>query len=123
MKRGMIFAAAAVLLLAGCAQFESALNWATTTTTTPQEANSAKAAGDLYVAAAKAADAFVQTARCTPAMRQQIAAYSHAARLDLDDWLSAEQAGDSAKVKLATDAFNQAYPALLAYLQQNGATP
>lgn len=121
--KNVLFAAAAVLMLASCTTLESALNWATTTTTTPQEANTAKAAGDLFVAAAKAADAFEHTSRCTPAMKQQIAAYSHVVRLDLDDWLTAEQAGDSAKVKLATDAFNQAYPVLLAYLQQNGASP
>lgn len=123
MRKTLICALAALALLGGCAQFQSAVNWVTSTSTTPQEVNTVAAASNLYVAAARAADAFVKTDKCTPALCARIASVSHLVRLDLDDALSAEQAGDSAKVKLALDAFNQAYPDFLSILQQNGVTP
>ena len=108
--------------LGGCQTLENAVSWFTTTNTTPAEANSVAAAANLYLAAAKAADAYIKSGAASPDVAAKIASLSSAARKDLDDALAAEQAGDSAKVTIAIDAFNQAYPTLLSFLQQNGVT-
>lgn len=106
--------------LAGCASVESAITAVTSTSTTPAEVNTVAAAANLFTAADTAADAFVKTSKCSKACRDEIAKLSADVRADLDDALAAEQAGDSAKVKIALDAFNQAFPTFTSYLQSNG---
>jgi hypothetical protein len=123
MKFAKVAVLAAMFALCGCQSLESALTWATSAPATSTEVNTVAAAANLYTAAVKAADAFVKTPACPQAARDKIAALSHAVRLDLDDALAAEQAGDSAKMTVALDAFNQAYPAFLSYLQTNGVNP
>jgi len=112
MRKALLALATAAPLLGGCSTVQSAFNWATQTTTTPAEANSVAAAANLYAAAQPVALAAIKAPECNTVCRNRIASTSHALRLDLDDALDAEAAGNSAKVKLAIDAFNQMYPLL-----------
>ena len=119
----LTFALVMALPLGGCTTVENAISWLTQSQTTPAEASSVAAAANLYMAAAKAADAYIKSGAASQSVALKIASLSAAARKDLDDALTAEQSGESAKVTIAIDAFNQAYPVFLAYLQQNGVTP
>ena len=115
MKLLHIAAALSLVALGGCAGLQSALS------PSAAEADSVAAAANLYTAAAKAADAVVKSPSCDKTCRDKIASFSHGARGDLDDALTAEENGDSAALALALDAFNQAYPQFAAYLATKGA--
>ncbi|MBI3677912.1 MAG: hypothetical protein HY243_14990 [Proteobacteria bacterium] len=119
----LALAAACAISLGGCQTVQDTAAWLTQTQTTPTEAKTVDAAGHLFVAADTAADAFVKTDRCNKACADEVAKLSHDLRIDLDDALTANAAGDSAKLKVAMDAFNQAYPAFTGYLKQFGVTP
>lgn len=122
MKRLVIYTIIA-LSFAGCTSIERTYEWATTSKTTAAEANTVAAASNLYLAAARAADAYVKNVKPSQAIRDEIAQLSSSTRADLDDALDQQQAGNSAKVTLALDAFNQAYPAFVAYLGSKGVKP
>lgn len=111
-----IAAVALACALGGCSTMQGAVQWMTQTTTTPAEAHSVAAAADLYTAAATTADGVVRSGACDAACRATIGHVSAALRHDLDDALDAEAMGDSARVRLALDAFNQLYPEFAAAL-------
>lgn len=107
-----------VWLLAGCTTVENAAEWLTQKQTTPQEANSVAAAASLYTGIMPAATAYVKSASCNAQCKTQVATVSASLRKDLDDALSAEAVGDSAKVSVAIDAFNQLYPTLTSLVKK-----
>jgi hypothetical protein len=120
----------ATLALAACATTPLPGGGAGTTGVSTTEANSVDAGARLYVIAGSAYTAFCfdsskpvphpPSGKCSADVIATAAKYSAKVRHYLDEWITANQNGDSGAVKVAMDAFNAALPEFTGYLAQHG---